>query len=173
MALSSKSLDHPDEIVRLPRLLEQVVEIGGFVVGLETVDPGWRWSKDTKPEVGGDWCEAHHVGVTLSGRWGVVLKDGSTIEYGPNDVFDVPAGHDSWTIGDEPCVALNWTGLRTFFATKALLPERFLATILFTDIVDSTSQLRQLGDAAWRAAFEGLWMSSVGAIRAALPGMRA
>ena len=30
-----------------------------------------------------------------------------------------------------------------------------------------------LGDAAWRAAFEGLWMSSVGAIRAALPGMRA
>ncbi len=31
----------------------------------------------------------------------------------------------------------------------------------------------ELGDAAWRAAFEGLWMSSVGAIRAALPGMRA
>ena len=30
-----------------------------------------------------------------------------------------------------------------------------------------------LGDAAWRAAFEGLWMSSVGAIRAVLPGMRA
>ncbi len=30
-----------------------------------------------------------------------------------------------------------------------------------------------LGDAAWRGAFEGLWMSSVGAIRAALPGMRA
>lgn len=30
-----------------------------------------------------------------------------------------------------------------------------------------------LGDQAWRAAFEGLWMSSVGAIRAALPGMRA
>jgi len=30
-----------------------------------------------------------------------------------------------------------------------------------------------LSDDAWRAAFEGLWMSSVGAIRAALPGMRA
>jgi 3-oxoacyl-[acyl-carrier protein] reductase len=29
-----------------------------------------------------------------------------------------------------------------------------------------------LDDAAWRRAFEGLWMSSVGAIRAALPGMR-
>lgn len=30
-----------------------------------------------------------------------------------------------------------------------------------------------LSDTAWRTAFEGLWMSSVGAIRAALPGMRA
>ncbi len=30
-----------------------------------------------------------------------------------------------------------------------------------------------LSDADWRAAFEGLWMSSVGAIRAALPAMRA
>lgn len=29
-----------------------------------------------------------------------------------------------------------------------------------------------LSDTAWRLAFEGLWMSSVGAIRSALPGMR-
>lgn len=149
MELSAKNLDDPDETIRLPGLIEHVVEIGGFVVGLETVDPGWRWSKDTKPVVGSDWCEAHHVGVTLSGRWGVVLKDGSTIEFGPNDVFDVPAGHDSWTIGDEPCVTLNWTGLRTFFAAKALLPERFLTTILFTDLVDSTAKAAELGDVSW------------------------
>ena len=73
MTLSSKSFDNPDETVRLPKLVEQVVEIGGFVVGLETVDPGWRWSVDTAPEVGGEWCEAHHVGMTLSGRWGVLM----------------------------------------------------------------------------------------------------
>ncbi len=30
----------------------------------------------------------------------------------------------------------------------------------------------ELQDSTWRSAFEGLWMSSVGAIRAALPGMR-
>jgi 3-oxoacyl-[acyl-carrier protein] reductase len=30
----------------------------------------------------------------------------------------------------------------------------------------------ELQDSAWREAFEGLWMSSVGAIQAALPGMR-
>jgi hypothetical protein len=149
VSLSSKNLDTPDETIELPGLIEKVVELGGFVIGLETVAPGWRWSTDTKPLVGSDWCEAHHVGVTLSGRWGVVLKDGSTIEFGPNDVFDVPAGHDSWTIGDEPCVTLNWAGLRTFFASKALLPERFLASILFTDIVDSTSKAAEMGDTTW------------------------
>ena len=77
------------------------------------------------------------------------MKDGRTIEFRPGDVFDVPAGHDSWTIGDEPCVTLNWTGLRTFFASKAALPERFLATILFTDIVGSTERASEMGDLAW------------------------
>lgn len=31
----------------------------------------------------------------------------------------------------------------------------------------------ELKDSAWRESFEGLWMSAVGAIRAAIPGMRA
>lgn len=149
MELYAKNFDEPDEIVELPRLLEEVVEVGGFVVGREETAPGWRWSSDTKPVVGGDWCEAHHIGLTMSGRWGVVLKDGRTLEFRPGDVFDVPPGHDSWTIGDEPCVTLSWTGLRTFFASKALLPERFLATILFIDIVGSTAMASTLGDSGW------------------------
>ena len=149
MDLVAKNFDEPDELVRLPGLVEEVVEVGGFTVGREVVDPGWRWATDTKPVVGGDWCEAHHVGVTVSGQWGVILKDGRTLEFRPGDVFDVPAGHDSWTIGDEPCVTLNWTGLRTFFASKALLPEKFLTTILFTDLVGSTERVAEVGDTAW------------------------
>jgi len=149
MDLSAKNFDQADEVIQLPGLLEEVVEVGGFTVGREVVEPGWRWSADTRPTVGGEWCEAHHVGLTVSGQWGVVLKDGRTLEFRPGDVFDVPAGHDSWTIGDEPCVTVNWTGLRTFFASKALLPERFLATILFTDLVGSTAKVAQVGDTAW------------------------
>ena len=149
MELSAKNFDQPDEVVELPGLLEEVVEIGGFLVGREVVAPGWRWSRDTQPTVGGEWCDAHHVGFTISGRWGVSLKDGRTLEFRPGDVFDVPAGHDSWTVGDEPCVTLNWAGLRRFFASKALLPERFLATILFTDIVGSTARASELGDTVW------------------------
>ena len=30
----------------------------------------------------------------------------------PNDVFDIPPGHDGYTIGDEPCVQIEWSGLR-------------------------------------------------------------
>ncbi|MGZ6544599.1 MAG: adenylate/guanylate cyclase domain-containing protein [Actinomycetota bacterium] len=149
MELSAKNFDEPDETVELPGLIERVVEVGGFVVGREVVAPGWRWSKDTKPVVGGDWCEADHVGLTVSGHWGVALKDGRTLELHPGDVFEIPAGHDSWTIGDEPCVTVNWVGLRRFFASKALLPERFLATILFTDIVGSTAKASEVGDNVW------------------------
>jgi len=149
MELAAKNFDDPDERVELPGLVEEMVEVGGFVVGREVVAPGWRWSVDTRPSVGGEWCEAHHVGLTLSGRWGVETRDGRTIELGPGDVFDVPAGHDSWTIGDEPCVTLSWTGLRRFFASKTMLPDRFLATILFTDIVASTELASSMGDTAW------------------------
>lgn len=109
--LSAKNLDDPDERIALPGSIEDVVEIGGFRVIREEVAPGWRWSKDARPVVGGEWCADVHDGVTVSGRWGVTLPDGSTIELGPGDVFHVPAGHDSWTIGDEPCVTLNWVRL--------------------------------------------------------------
>lgn len=111
VGLSAKSFDDPDERIALPGSIEDVVEIGGFQVVREEVAPGWRWSKDAKPVVGGEWCDMVHDGITLSGRWGVVLPNGSTIELGPGDVFHVPAGHDSWTIGDEPCVTLNWSAV--------------------------------------------------------------
>ena len=33
-------------------------------------------------------------------------------------------------------------------------PDRVLATVLFTDIVDSTKRAAELGDARWRAVLE-------------------
>ena len=30
--------------------------------------------------------------------------------YGPGDLSDVPPGHEGWTIGDEPCVMIEWSG---------------------------------------------------------------
>ena len=89
-----------------------MVEIGGMTVSRTVQDPGWRWSEHVKPVVGGEWCEARHVGVVVSGNWGAILRDGTEIEFGPGDVYDIPPGHDGYTIGDEPCVLIEWMGMR-------------------------------------------------------------
>jgi class 3 adenylate cyclase len=146
----SKNLDTPDERVAFPGVDEQWVEIGGFTVGRAVAAPGWRWSRDTQPLVGGDWCQARHVGVVISGRWGAVLQDGRVLEWGLNDVYDCPPGHDCHTIDDEPAVLIEWSGLRTFAQSRLGFAGRTLATLLFTDIVGSTEAAARLGDVGWR-----------------------
>jgi class 3 adenylate cyclase len=145
-----KNFDSPDQIIRLPKLTAELVEIGELTVGFLVTQPGWRWSVDVRPEVGGEWCQARHLGVVLSGRVAVQLQDGRMLEFGPNDVFHVPPGHDGWTIGDEPCVQIEWAGLHTFAGLGAGLRGRALVTLLFTDLVDSTATAKQLGDKVWR-----------------------
>jgi class 3 adenylate cyclase len=44
---------------------------------------------------------------------------------------------------------IEWGGLRTFVAPGSSLGDRFLAALLFTDIVDSTARLSAIGDGAW------------------------
>jgi class 3 adenylate cyclase len=145
-----KSLDRPDETVTLGDLVQDVVEIGDFTVGRTVHPPGWRWSKDMKPVVGGEWCMARHVGVVLSGRQGIELQDGTTIEFGPNDVYDIPPGHDGYVLGDEPLVAIDWSGLEAWTGFRIRIGERVLAGLLMTDIVGSTTEAARIGDAAWR-----------------------
>jgi hypothetical protein len=63
----------------------------------------------------------------LSGRIGVELADGSG-GGPPGTVYDIPPGHDGWTIGHERAIAIEWTGVLEW-----LLPaqgERVLATLL-------------------------------------------
>jgi class 3 adenylate cyclase len=147
----SRNLQHPDQTVEFPLLTVQQVDLGDITVGRLTLEPGWRWYDHVRPRVGGDWCEARHVGVVLSGRFGVTMRDGTALEFGPDDVFEIPAGHDGYTLGDEPCVQVEWTGLRTFTGFSLMgSPGRTLATLLFTDIVESTQTATRLGDRAWR-----------------------
>ena len=150
MESRSKNLRTPDETIRLPGNTEELVDLGDLTVGRSVQEPGWRWSTHTRPIVGGDWCKARHVGVVLSGRFGAQLKDGTILDLGPDDVYDIPPEHDGYTIGDEPCVLLEWSGLRAFVGFRAGSQGRILATLLFTDLVDSTVIASQLGDVAWR-----------------------
>lgn len=147
----AKNFDRPDATVRFPRLTSSHLELGDSTVALIRLEPGWRWYNDVRPKVGGEWCQARHVGVVLSGRFGIRTSDGMTFEFGPNDVFEIPTGHDGWTIGDEPCVQIEWQGLRAFVGYRLIGGDsRALVTLLFTDIVDSTSTAAALGDSAWR-----------------------
>jgi class 3 adenylate cyclase len=144
-----KAFDRPDRVLEIPGVRAEIVEFGPLAIARTTHEPGWRWSTHVKPVVGTDRCEARHVGYLLSGRMGLELSDGRLFEVGPGCVFDIPPGHDGWTVGDEPIVSIDWTG-----GLEWLVPaqgERVLAAILFTDIVGSTAHAERVGDRRWRA----------------------
>lgn len=145
-----KSLDRPEQTIEFPGVVAEVVELGDLTVARLVNAPGWRWSTHMKPTVGGEWCQARHVGVIISGSLGIELSDGRTMEFRANDVFDIPPGHDGYTVGDEPVVQIEWSGIRAWAGFPTGIYSRVLRTLLFTDLVDSTQIASRLGDARWR-----------------------
>ena len=150
MPAAPKNLRTPDESVRLPGVDEDIVHVGDEMVARIVQYPGWRWTTDMRGIAGGDLCETHHVGVTMSGRQGALLRDGTVLEFGPDDVYDIPPGHDGYTIGDEPCVLIEWSGARTWAGRAARHLDRALLSLLVTDVVESTAMIARVGDAAWQ-----------------------
>src|ERR1700756_303733 len=147
----AKNLMSPDATLEFDGITVQQVDVGDLTVGRIVTQPGWRWSTHVRPHVGGDWCEARHVGIVLSGRFQIVMRDGTTLQFGPEDVFEIPPGHDGYTVGDEPCVQIEWSGLRAFAGFRLTgTHNRALGTLMFTDVVDSTAMAKRLGDVVWR-----------------------
>jgi class 3 adenylate cyclase len=145
-----KNLGRPDEIRTFPNGQLQVFNLGDTVIGRSVYEPGWRWADDVKPLIGTEWCEVHHQGLVISGRIRVQSSDGPELELGPGDLFDVPAGHDAWVVGDEPWISLDFAGRRNFAVGSGAGRPGVLASILFTDIVNSTPVAARLGNAGWR-----------------------
>ena len=105
---------------------------GGVSLLKASFEPGWRWSKDVAPLAGTTSCQVRHLGYIVSGRMGIVMDDGTETEVGPGDLFDCPAGHDAWTIGDEPCVAIDVSSDATRYATRggaAAEPDRAIEIV--------------------------------------------
>ena len=147
-----KNFATPDDLLRLPKMTAQLVELGEVTLSKLVSEPGWRWSEHLRPSVGGEWCQVRHMGFVLSGRLGTLYPDGTEIVYGPDDVFEIQPGHDGYTVGDEPCVQIMFAGNRPFFDSFLIgSGSRVLATLLFTDLVESTATASELGDARWRA----------------------
>jgi class 3 adenylate cyclase len=147
--LQSKRFDQPDDLITLPLLTSQVVVLGEVYIARSTHEPGWRWSEHVKPVVGTPSCLHHHKGVVVSGQMEVETDTGARRRFGAGEALEVPPGHDAWVIGDEPLVTIEFTGVRGW-AKPAEAGERVVATLLVTDIVESTAVAARLGDAAWR-----------------------
>jgi hypothetical protein len=98
------SFDETAERVRKGGVEIDVVRLGDMVVKRASYPKGWRFSKD----MGAPRCLDTHVGYTVSGRIAVQLSDGSRLELGPGKVFAIPADHDAWVVGDEPCVIVQF-----------------------------------------------------------------
>ena len=149
--LQAKSFAVPDDLRTMTKVQFATVGLDDATVGHCRFEPGWRWSTDMGPVVGVASCPIRHLGYSMSGSVRVVMDDGQTLDVGPDTVFDIPPGHDKWVVGDEPWITIEWGASGR--ALDAALNEsgaRSLATVLFTDIVDSTARVQLIGDAAWR-----------------------
>ncbi len=146
--IQTKRFDEPDEVVSVPNQVTQIVKLGETFVAWSIAQPGWRWSRDVKPLVGTSSCQIHHQGVVLSGTIQISTDEGVQRTVGPREAFDIQPGHDGWVVGDEPCVFVEFHGVRDWGKPKH--GARILRTLLFSDIVGSTAIAARLGDLAWK-----------------------
>jgi hypothetical protein len=136
----TKNLARPDETVEMPGVTISIVQMGDLTVARAVHQPGWRWSTHVRPKVGGEWCQVRHVGVVVSGRLGVLLDDGTSYDLSPDDVVDIRPGHDGYVIGHEPCVLLEWAGIRAFTGFTGVVPKGVLTTLLLTEVVEAKAR---------------------------------
>ena len=102
--LFKKSFENADEVKAPAKTLASVVNLGNIAATKIVLDPGWKWSECVKPIVGGDSCQAGHVGVIVQGTLKCVHDDGSEIEVTAGDAYYFAPGHDGWVVGDETVI---------------------------------------------------------------------
>jgi hypothetical protein len=110
--MHKKSLDSsPDETRTFEKGKIELAKLGNVVIGRATFELGWSWEKCVKPLVNTNSCQASHTQYMTSGRVKVVMDDGKEEEFG---ALVVPPGHNAWVIGNEPVVAVDFTGLADY-----------------------------------------------------------
>src|SRR4249920_298673 len=118
--LTAKQFDSPDETRTPDKSKMEVLDLGSAKAARLTAQPGWRWSECIKPVVGGDSCQAHHVGVIISGTMHVLHDDGTEGELTEGSGYEIQPGHDAWVVGDAPVVAYEFdSSTAATFAKKA------------------------------------------------------
>jgi len=98
-----KSFKDADEVKTPDKTHAAVVKLGNVNATKVVLQPGWKWSECVKPVVGGDSCQAGHVGVIIQGSMKCTHDDGSEIVASSGDAYYFAPGHDGWVLGDKPC----------------------------------------------------------------------
>lgn len=112
--MQRKSLDSPDETRKFEHGKIDLASLGETTIGRAVFEPGWKWSTSVKPIVKTESCQQQHTMYMISGRMRVRMDSGKEQEFGPGDTGIVPPGHDAWVVGNERCVAIDFTGAKTY-----------------------------------------------------------
>lgn len=148
--LQRRPFGDPDDARQIPFGVLETYDLGEIRVGRSVLQPGWRWSESVKPIARTEWCEYHHMGICVSGAARIQMREGSEILIEGGQLYEVPPGHDSWVVGDEPWITVDWQPSTNFARGEGGGFDRVVGTLLVTDIVDSTARTLELGDGAWR-----------------------
>ena len=143
------------EIRRFPNGEILIVTMGDFTFGEFRLRPGWRWSTDVKPIVGTQSCQHHHAGYVLEGQMHIEMADGNSMDILAGDAYEIPPGHDAWIVGEAMYRGIEFSGVRSYALGQGIEGSGIVTTILFTDIVNSTATLAQVGDRQWREMLLG------------------
>jgi class 3 adenylate cyclase len=147
--LQRKGFGGPDEVRRFPNGTVEIVMLDEIAVSRFVFQPGWRWESDVGPIAGTASCQHRHVGYTISGTLVVRMTDGTIIRIEPGDAYEIPAGHVAWVEGDAAWESVEFTSGHAYGKSPDDLGTQVLATIVFSDVCESTAILARVGDAEW------------------------
>lgn len=108
--VEARDFSAPDEVRSPEKTTVELVKLAGSEIGRYTFQPGWRWSECIKPVVGTESCQVDHIGYIASGTLHVEHEDGTAGDAAAGMVYRIAAGHDSWVVGDEPVVVVEFQG---------------------------------------------------------------
>ena len=108
-SMYTKSFDDADEVKAPPKAHVSVVKLGDMNASKMILEPGWKWSECIKPTVGGDSCQAGHVGVIIQGQLMCVHDDGTEVLAKAGDAYYFAPGHDGRVVGDEMVIGYEFS----------------------------------------------------------------
>ncbi len=104
----------PDEVLNYEKEKIEIVSIGDLTVASVTLQPRWSWEKHVKHRVNTKSCEIPHSSYIISGRVKTVMDDDTEVESGPGSVGVVEPGHNTWVVGNEPAVVIDFSGVKEY-----------------------------------------------------------